>query len=73
MPSGFVSEQFAVHQPEGTAVVPIFDQRLNWHFYLLYQARGEQFAFGDEIGAGHPAPFPRKQGKRGAGSEQSRS
>lgn len=37
---GFVSEQFAVHQPEGTAVVPIFDQRLNWHFYLLYQARG---------------------------------
>ena len=35
---GIVSEEFAAHPPEGTVVVPIFDQRLSWHFYLLYQA-----------------------------------
>ena len=35
---GIVSEEFAAHPPGGTVVVPIFDQRLNWHFYLLYQA-----------------------------------
>ena len=35
---GIVSEEFAARPPEGTVVVPIFDQRLSWHFYLLYQA-----------------------------------
>lgn len=38
---GIVSAKFADNPPEGTAVVPISDPQLKWHFYILYRLSAE--------------------------------
>ena len=38
---GIVSEKFATRPPGGTAVVPISDSRLEWHYYILYRLTAE--------------------------------
>lgn len=42
---GIVSEKFSIDPPRGSIAVPIADTRLNWHFYLLYQAGSEKYPY----------------------------
>lgn len=38
-----VSEKFAAHPPEGTVAIPLFDPRLNWHFYMLHKMHASNY------------------------------
>ncbi|HIT46002.1 MAG TPA: LysR family transcriptional regulator [Candidatus Aphodovivens excrementavium] len=42
---GIVSEKFSIDPPRGSIAVPIADTRLNWHFYILYQASSEKYPY----------------------------
>ena len=42
---GIVSEKFSIDPPRGSIAVPIADMRLNWHFYILYQASSEKYPY----------------------------
>lgn len=40
---GIVSEKFASNPPRGTVAIPFADQKLNWHFYMLYLRNAQNF------------------------------
>lgn len=42
---GIVSKKFSIDPPRGSVAVPIEDTRLNWHFYILYQASSPKYPF----------------------------
>ena len=63
---GIVSEDGHDHPPEGTVVVPIFDQEAQLALLSALSGAFEQFPFSHEAGAKHPALIPKRRRRKRA-------